>query len=197
MHVVREVEIAKVLIERGGNPVELLLFNKDHEGSLPLHDAAMSAETQVLNLYITVMGRVRASGKAPAALGAELHRFADVRNNLEMTPVLTAVAAGKMENAKLLVAGDQGDGPTSGGSTESIDSHGRGVLHFACIAGRVDQLLWLLYERKSPVNLRDSEGRLPLFYANKYGHTECEKWLKEAGSEPLDVVSRLSNWFKF
>jgi hypothetical protein len=66
-----------------------------------------------------------------------------------------------------------------GSSLNSLDDEGLGLLHWAADRGNPEILTTLLKQDKIDVNLRDSDGQTPLFYASSCGHSECVKILLE------------------
>lgn len=55
----------------------------------------------------------------------------------------------------------------------SLDSEGLGLLHWAADRGNSEILSFLLSTKGIDVNLKDSEGQTPLFYASSCGHVDC------------------------
>lgn len=65
---------------------------------------------------------------------------------------------------------------------DGIDMGQKQTLFFTATEGRLDDLKWVLYEKKVSPNLRDHESQeVALHLAASRGHAECVKLLLKAG----------------
>ena len=144
--------------------------------------------------------RMLLAGGADATIASDngynlLHRLAQTQGvPVEIARVL--VEAGADVNAK----NDEGNTPLTlaceRGSTDIVKyfvSRGADVtvasgtfratgLHAAAAKGYGDLAAFLI-ESGAPVNAKDSEGRTPLYYADRHGNTEIAKALKAKGAK--------------
>ena len=70
-----------------------------------------------------------------------------------------------------------------GASVDSVDEHGRTVLHVACAAGEDEVVAWLLQRQHADFRIAAEGGRRPLHVAAAAGQVEACRLLLEAGAE--------------
>ena len=122
----------------------------DHAGKTALHRAALGGHTATVALLLD--------------RGASLEAL-DAQGN---TAFLTAVEGGQRETIELLLA--------RGADGAHCNANQIGAIHVALSKYHVSLAYWL-HERGMSVDLRDSEGRSPLFPAVRTGDRAVVEWL--------------------
>ena len=94
---------------------------------------------------------------------------------LGRTPLIISAVEGNPELARLFLDND---------ADISIkdNNYKRTALHFAALYGQLD-IVDALVKKGANVNERDAAGKMPLDYANQYGHEKVAKLLKSSGAE--------------
>jgi ankyrin repeat protein len=160
-----------------------LAFTKDRSGITPLHVAALSGQTQVVDLLLANKADVNArdgKGMTPLHLASEsgqtrvvdrlLKHHADVnaKSNSGMTPLHLAAESGQKPAVELLLA-NRADVHAS---SEDVGT----PLHVAVVGGHLG-IANLLLARGAQVNARDAFGMTPLHDAAMNGLTDLARLL--------------------
>jgi len=99
----------------------------------------------------------------------------NAKNADGQTPVMIACERGSTDIVKYFVS-KGADVKPAGGAFQATG------LHAAAAKGYGD-LAAFLVGAGAPVNAKDADGRTPLYYATRYGHTEAAKMLKAKGGK--------------
>ncbi len=182
-----KLDIAPFLIDKGAN---FDVNEKNQFGYTALDMAIVFGHTEAAE-YLLGFGpdiaTLRKDGKTPlinaifrgrpeiAKLLIENGADVDTPDDVGQPPVFWAVKRGLADILQILVA--------KGASTDFVDKdHGGTLLHLAGLQGHMD-VVNILLDNKPDVNVKDNDGKTPLFYAGKYGHKKVADLLSKHGAE--------------
>jgi len=187
-----ETKCMDALLEAPGNDLNAL--NK--EGLTPMHCAALRGRSQAMRALIK--SGAKADVKAPAGSTA-LHLAAgnsggapciqvaldslispDLKDSSDQTPLHIASSEGNVACVKVLVEGKAAINAVS-------HFNGRTPLHNAAANGQLE-VVELLMKSGADLQIKDSDGRMPVHLADAAGHKKCVQKLGVTKEE--DMVGR-------
>ncbi|XP_067661828.1 ankyrin repeat domain-containing protein 50-like [Haliotis asinina] len=155
-------EVVKLLVSRGAD-VSLV----DTVGENVLHWACVGGHVQTV-MYILSQSNV------------------DINSSgwKKRTPMMAAAERGHTEVVKLLVS--------RGADVSLVDTVGENVLHWACVGGHVQTVMYILSQSNVDINSRGWKKRTPMMAAAERGHTEVVKLLVSRGAD-VSLVDTVGN----
>uniref|UniRef100_A0A668A599 Retinoic acid induced 14 n=1 Tax=Myripristis murdjan TaxID=586833 RepID=A0A668A599_9TELE len=148
-----EVEKVASLLAKKGASAVKL----DSDGKSALHVAASRGQTDCLCVIL--------------AHGADL----SVTDAAGFTALHLAAKNNHLECSKKLIQVNKC-------TVDAVDGSGKTALHHAAVSGNI-QIVQLLCEHKSPVNLRDADGLTPLLLSARHAHAELCSALLDWGAD--------------
>lgn len=135
-------------------------------GDMEKHEAQSLYIVHLNNIFPDWSSK-KESKKNVAAFGASVSRPKTEDSEVTGNSISDYVKQGNLEELKKILS--------EIGATElnSLDDEGLGLLHWAADRGNPEILNCLLNTANINVNLQDSDGQTPLFYASSCGHSEC------------------------
>ncbi|MCP5105352.1 MAG: hypothetical protein GY950_18330 [bacterium] len=181
-----DIGIVKMLVGKGAK-----VDAGEKDGETPLAYAAYNGHKEVVAFLLEKGAAVNPSGLSERS----------------SSPLGYAVAQGRIETAKLLVANgadpmEKNDGGftllhragwrssgemykiliSKGARVNAVTDFGWTPVHIACMNGNLEGVL-ILSEKGAKLNLKDKEGRTPLFLAADRGHADVVSLLLKAGAD--------------
>ncbi|XP_046341642.2 ankyrin repeat domain-containing protein 29-like [Haliotis rufescens] len=92
-----------------------------------------------------------------------------------MTPVMVAAEFGHREVVELLVS--------KGADVSLVADVGDHTLHWACMAGNVEMVKFIISQNMVDIDSRGGWGRTPVMKAALFGHSEVVKFLLSQGAD--------------
>jgi ankyrin repeat protein len=178
-------ETLKLLLEKGADP-----DGSSVNPGLPIISAAIQGRTNIVRTLLDSganvscrdeFGSTPLTGAAhsgdPEIVSLLLDKGADPRatNELGWTPLIIAASKGHTEAARILA--DRGSDLDA-----AETSYGWTPLHIAAARGYAD-IAEDLIARGTDVNIKDHDGKTPLYYASKYGNRGCADRLEKHGGK--------------
>ncbi len=154
------IEVVKFLLEGCGQSINMV----DKQGAMPIHFSVLNGHLELSRVLIDQYG---------ADPMKKTHKGA--------TAVYAACQGGHLAILKYLIEERK---------CHRNDSSEAAVLHIAAEHGHLPLVKYLIEELVSPVNHRNSSGRLALHYASWKGHLEMTTYLLEIS---CDVMVQDSN----
>lgn len=152
----------QMLLERGGD-----VFGGDRAGECPLHSAVRANSLEIVSLL----------------LRSKQHPWAFIRSRNGRTPLHVAALHGRKECAELLLQNAQqcqAEGAILG-LVMTADCGGCVPLHEAAAGGHID-LLQVLVENGTPIDVCDSGGKTALQVAGEERQEAAARWLIAHGA---------------
>lgn len=156
----QSIDMAKMLIQAGPSP-EAMLVQRGANGNSAIHLAAMSGNPMLLNSIISLL---------PAEKKAI---YLNLRNNRRQTPLIAAILDAHTDNSCLNMI------KTILEALESIATPRQAAI----IQETIRIMLQEDGNASSLLNLRDSDGGTPLYYAITKGFPKSAQHLRDLGAE--------------
>lgn len=161
------VEVCQMLLSAGADPNAATITDR-----VPLHCAVMNGHVGVIETLLAKGARFDVSDKS----GTTLWHEAAARGHAALVGVFNSLSH-TLASIEHLGVDD------TSGRRGPLDIVGRHPVHAAALNGHVDFLRMMLESDPSLVDVTDSEGCTPLYYAAGRGHTEALKLLISAGAD--------------